>query len=157
MSNEEKYKSLFEISALARELMEKHGVGDWDFAFDNAKRRVGFCSHREKTISLSKSIAISCTKELVKKTILHEIAHALVGRGHGHDFVWQRKCLEIGGDGKRLADANEIDFSNIKFAYKGVCPNGHISYRSRRPGRTSSCGKCCSYFNKDYIIVWEKQ
>jgi len=159
MSIEEKYQSHSEIAILARGLMDKHGLEFWGFSFDNSKRHAGYCQHNKKTISLSKSISVSCTKTLVINTILHEIAHALVGPGHGHDWVWKRKCIEIGGNGQRLADASEIEQDKLNFAYKGTCPNGHILYRSRKPkkGRQHSCGRCCSHFNRNYIITWEKQ
>jgi len=159
MSIEEKYQSHSEIAILARELMDKHGLESWRFSFDNSKRRVGYCQYSRKTISLSKSVSVSCTKALVKDTILHEIAHALVGPGHGHDWVWQRKCIEIGGSGQRMADASEIEQDKLNFAYKGTCPNGHVTYRSKKPreGMIQSCGRCSRRFDRRYIITWEKQ
>lgn len=33
-----------------------------------------------------------------KGVVLHEIAHAIVGRGHGHDEVWAAKAEEIGSE-----------------------------------------------------------
>ncbi len=42
--------------------------------------------------------------EEVKDTILHEIAHALVGKAHHHDDVWRAKALEIGCSGRRCHD-----------------------------------------------------
>ena len=39
----------------------------------------------------------------IKTTVLHEIAHAIVGYEHGHDRVWVNCCKSIGGDGERLA------------------------------------------------------
>jgi len=157
MSSEEKYNSLSEVAFLATELMEKHELFFWKLKFNNRKNSIGLCCSAKKTIHLSSVIILSCTKDLVNKTILHEIAHALVGVHHGHDIVWRRKCIEIGGDGKRLADKSEVDFSNIKFAYKGICPNGHTFYRSRMPKKEQSCGTCFSGFNKDFLIVWKKQ
>jgi hypothetical protein len=32
----------------------------------------------------------------IKNTILHEIAHAIVGENHGHRQVWQEKAIELG-------------------------------------------------------------
>ncbi len=157
MNNKEKYNSLSEVAFLATELMKKHELFFWKLKFNNQKSSIGACCPTEKTIYLSSAIILFCTKDLVKKTILHEIAHALVGIHHGHDIVWKRKCIEIGGDGKRLTDKSEVDFSNIKFAYKGICPNGHTFFKSRMPKREHSCTKCCPTFNENYLIVWEKQ
>ena len=39
-------------------------------------------------------------------TVLHEIAHALVGPGHGHGPTWKRKCLEVGAAPKRCGQAD---------------------------------------------------
>ena len=32
---------------------------------------------------------------------VHELAHIIAGARHGHDRVWQRICLALGGDGLR--------------------------------------------------------
>lgn len=84
---------------LAAELMDRHGLltRGWIFEFDTiSKRRCGQCTHSTKTINLSVSYVTLNREELVRDTILHEIAHALVGRGHGHDRTWKLKCVEIG-------------------------------------------------------------
>lgn len=156
MSSEEKY-TLGEFIVLAMKLIKRHGLIFWNLQFDNAKRRLGYCNLSSQTLSFSRIAIVSCTKDLAEKVILHEIAHALVGKGHGHDAVWRRKCIEIGGDGKRLADSNEIDKSNMNYTYKGTCPNGHEHFKSRLPRKEQSCGKCFPGFNKDFLIVWERQ
>ena len=35
------------------------------------------------------------------ESLLHEIAHALVGRKHNHDAEWKAKAREIGCTGER--------------------------------------------------------
>src|SRR4051812_12271673 len=39
-------------------------------------------------------------------TLLHEIAHALVGPGHGHGPAWRRKCREVGARPVRCGPAD---------------------------------------------------
>jgi SprT-like family len=97
---------LMEARALALELMKEHGLEFWYFEFDNAKRRFGICRYNRRTIGLSRNLVLLSNKEQVKDTILHEIAHALVGPGYGHSWVWKRMALEIGCDGNRCYDSN---------------------------------------------------
>ena len=54
----------------------------------------------------------------IKNTILHEIAHALVGPKHGHNEIWKQKALEIGCDAERC---HYVVFSKPK--YKLTCSN----------------------------------
>jgi hypothetical protein len=113
---------------LARSLMAKYDLHDWRFSFDNAKRRAGACNHTKRTISLSIHLVRIRSDDNVRNTILHEIAHALVGRGHGHNRIWKRKALEIGCDGKRCyTDAK------IEGKWVAICAHGKRFSRHRRP------------------------
>lgn len=47
--------------------------------------------------------------EAIKRTVLHEVAHAIVGASHNHDEVWVNCCKSIGGNSRRLARPN-VDF-----------------------------------------------
>lgn len=114
--------------ALAIRLMKKHGLSDWSFKYDNAKRRAGACQYSTKTIRLSQPLTEVRTDDNVRNTILHEIAHAIVGSGHGHDSVWRRKAIEIGCDGNRC-------YSDAKIMGKwiGKCAHGKTFTRHRKP------------------------
>ncbi len=138
------------IEQKARDLMLKHGLKDWRFGWDRAKKRYGLCHFGRKVISLSFYLTPFCSEKEIENTILHEIAHALVGFRHGHDKVWKTKALEIGCDGKRCGRAVAVE---KKFV--GTCPKcGAKFFRNRRS--RSSCAKCDSKFNPTYLIVWER-
>ena len=98
---------------LARGLMDAHGLKDWAFKFDGANMRFGYCFWSKKVISLSLNMTAANSEHDVKETVLHEIAHALVGEKCGHDFTWKMKCHEIGCSYERCYG------SNIKNAAKG--------------------------------------
>ncbi len=95
--------TLTEIQTLARRLMSQHGLHDWTFDFDNAKCRQAACQHDVRKITLSRHAASQLPDEEIEQTLLHEIAHALVGPEHGHDAVWLAKARSIGYTGGRLA------------------------------------------------------
>lgn len=139
-------------------LMNKYGLLDsgWQFEFDNAKRRFGCCKYRSKRITLSKYLVELNEFAEVKNTILHEIAHALVGSRHGHDWVWKQKALEIGCDGNRCYSHKDVN--RVKGNFVAICGTcGHEHYRFKKPkqGRKSSCGQCSSSFNPKYLLVYE--
>lgn len=136
------------------ELMNYHGLTDWNFFFDRAVVRFGLCSYKNKTISLSKTLTELNNWERIKNTMLHEIAHALVGPGHGHDRVWERKALEIGCDGKKYySRKNTIQ---PKYKYEATCVHGKVFTRVKKPRAEYSC--CCTTngFNREFILKFKQ-
>lgn len=87
-------RRLEEVSTLARELMEKYHVQDMKFGFTYSNRFWGRCSYDK--ISLQLNHALRSSMEDIKNTLLHEIAHAILGPGHGHRIEWQLKAKEMG-------------------------------------------------------------
>lgn len=82
--------------SFARSVMNDHNLQNWKVELDRAVMRNGQCDHRNKVLSFSKHFIQRNKEEMILNTLLHEIAHALVGSNHGHDLTWERKCIEIG-------------------------------------------------------------
>jgi predicted SprT family Zn-dependent metalloprotease len=147
---------LSDVEALAELLMELHGIKQkgWKFQFDRSVRRFGLCRHGRQTISLSKHLAQLNDEAEVEDTILHEIAHALVGPGNGHNAVWKAMCVKIGAKPKRCYDSSTVKAPKAK--YLMICPKCGISgTRNRLPRdcRTYSCARCSNgKFNPAYIL-----
>ena len=128
------------VRKLARELLDKHGLHDWAFAFNRRKRSLGFCRYEARTIELSVFLVERNGEAEIRDTLLHEIAHALVGPGHGHGSVWKRKCLEIGATPQRCGQA---DMPEGRWRARcGGCGKGF--HRYRRPKRMKGwfCRSC---------------
>jgi predicted SprT family Zn-dependent metalloprotease len=80
--------------------MAQHGLTSWVLVFDNAKMRKGQTRFVKRQISLSAPLTEANPIEQVRNTILHEIAHVLVGPNHGHDNIWRSKAISIGCNGQ---------------------------------------------------------
>lgn len=136
--------NLQEAKALAIELMDKHELiaNRWYFDFDNSVKRFGCCSHRNKRITLSKLITERAPYDAVKDTILHEIAHALAGRGQGHNIVWKRVCIAIGAKPQRCYSYEESGIEPIELKWSATCGAcGTVHHRARivKPKSIRSC------------------
>lgn len=131
---------------LALALMAEHGLTAWMFALNANVRRAGVCFYPTRTkpgrIELSVRFIDLNSDEDILDTILHEIAHALTGRGH--DEAWKAKCREIGARPERCY-GDEIDMP--KGRWQSQCPTCQkIYHRHRRPRHLvgwhcKSCGK----------------
>lgn len=137
---------------------EKFGLFHWKFRFSGAKRQFGVCCYKKLTIKISRLLTQNNTEEAFTDTLLHEIAHAIVGPGEGHNHVWQQKAIEIGCNGKRCYDT--ITVTQPKGMITLECPNCKKTverYRTSKNMHTLACGKCCKQYNnghydKKYIM-----
>lgn len=120
-------------------LKKQHGLKAWELVFDNAKRRMGVCRQRKKLIGISIHFMEdpATTRQQVKNTLLHEIAHALVGNEHHHDAVWKAKAISIGCDGHRCGRWEQ---TNIEKPFQLRCEKGCWSVARLRKAPLS--GKC---------------
>jgi predicted SprT family Zn-dependent metalloprotease len=128
---------LADIEEQAVALLQRHGLKDWHFAFDDATRRAGSCQYRRKTITLSRHLARNASEAEILDTLLHEIAHALVGPRHNHDAAWRAKAVEIGSSGKRC---HALRFAPPRYIVS--CRNGCWSATAERRRRNVVCKHC---------------
>ena len=124
---------------LATKLMDAHGLVGWRIKLDHARRRAGQCDYTNKTISLSRLYVRHADIDHIRDTILHEIAHALVGPRHGHDAVWRQKAREIGCTATRCHD---LSFARARWVM--TCPNGCFSVERHRKKSGLVCASCKS-------------
>ena len=121
----------------AADLMRQHGLDDWTVRLDHARRRAGQCDYTRRVISLSRHYVRHADAAHIHDTILHEIAHALVGPNHGHDAVWRRKAREIGCSATRC---HTLTFSAAPWVMR--CPNGCFEVARHRRKSGLVCAAC---------------
>lgn len=140
------------VRGMAETLIAEHLDG-WRFEFDRAVKRAGAAHFRTRTITVSQHLAVLWGLEEMRETVLHEIAHAAVGAGHGHDHIWRAKAIELGATGRRTHSG---PVASERMAWRGECPNGHETFRVRRPqvGRQHSCGRCSRRFDRRFLVTW---
>ncbi len=126
---------------LATGLMAEHvELPDWRLAFSrHARRTLGVCRHRQKVIVLSTAFVTLNDEPTVRDIVLHELAHALVGAGHGHDAVWKAKAVEVGANPERVC----IEAVMPPGEWQATCATcGHTFDRYRQPRRRYWCRRC---------------
>jgi predicted SprT family Zn-dependent metalloprotease len=125
---------LAEAQHIANNLLHQHGLTErgWSFRFNRNKRRLGVCKQDDKRIELSQYYVERNDREHVIDTILHEIAHALVGTQHGHDDVWKSMCIRIGATPSSCSNSAKMP----EGYWQARCPGCFTVFnRHRRPRR----------------------
>ena len=123
-------------------------VAGWTVAYSNSRRRLGVCKYDSKRIEISAYLAI-LHPEKVLNTLLHEIAHAIVGHDAGHGPTWVHKAIEIGCDGRRCGED-----MGVERTYKGKCSVcGKEVGMFKRPRKGRYFHKVCG---NDATIVWDE-
>ena len=138
------------VKILADKLLDEHGLIEkgWRFSFDRAKRRAGSCKFSKKEITIAKAYAEQQEGMEIKNTILHEIAHALVGSQHGHSQIWRKKAKEIGCDASRC---HHIVFSKPKYVL--TCYNRCFEVSRYRVNQSFMQSKICSKCNSNLLLI----
>ncbi len=89
-------RKLLEVLFLADKLLEKNQIKETEILFRNHQHAYATCSNFGNCITILLDHAINGEISDIKNTILHEIAHVLVGCENGHNETWQKKAIEMG-------------------------------------------------------------
>ena len=135
--------NLYAARDLARALMTRHGLADWQFLFDHARWRFGSCQPRRKRITLSRVLTLLNDESEIRDTILHEIAHALTP-GDGHGNRWKAACVKIGARPTRCYSDERVASPPRRPArFRIGCPVcGWWADRHRRSRHKLICRSC---------------
>ena len=138
------YPRIIQVSIEGERLLKQFGLRDagWKFELSNRKQQIGTCSHYHKTIYVSKWWIENSTPEAITDTILHEIAHALVGPNNGHNNIWKQKAFEIGARPVRCGDAS-IHKTSAKPNYLIQCPKCLRTWKRYRLKKTTARATHC--------------
>lgn len=136
--------TLSEIEILGQNLIRQHEINKnleigWKFSFDLAPTRAGICRYDEKQITLSVTYCQKATKEEIVNTILHEIAHAIVGPKHGHDAVWKAAARDIGCTAERC---HRVKHTTARWRGECGCGKQWTRQRLSQRARTGLCPSC---------------
>ena len=89
-------KEQWALDTLAK-YFKKHELNDWKYEISSKMTTTLGCTyHQTKTIRISKLHIKKHSKREIKDTILHEIAHALVGSDAHHNEIWKATAKKIG-------------------------------------------------------------
>lgn len=131
---------LMALAAMARDELGKHGLADWSFRLSDAGRRLGVCKYRQKRIEIAAYYARHTPAELVRDTLLHEIAHALAGPAAKHGPAWKAVAVRLGATPKACDTA--ADTVVKPGDWQATCPGCQKVYHRYRRPRTLTGYRC---------------
>jgi SprT protein len=141
-----------EACALANRLLPAHGLHGWSFRFNRSRVNLGLCRYGLRLIELSVYFVERNPPEMVKDTLLHEIAHGLAGREAGHGPAWKAACLRVGARPERLSF--EADMPEGRWQARcGCC--GLLHHKHRRP-KWMAGWHCCRCGPERGRLTWRK-
>ena len=99
--------------SFACEQLELWGLEGWSFRWDHARCRLGSCRYDSREITLSMYF-VGCNphlEDLIRDTVLHEIAHALAwvhSQEKGHGKGWKAWCLRVGASPRASVKGGQL-------------------------------------------------
>jgi len=150
-----------QAKAIVTETWAKFPVLDyrgWTFEWDNAKVRFGRCLYHSKVISMSRPLVELNSEEEMRDTLLHEIAHALVGPGHHHDYFWRLEARKVGCRPTACVAADQ-SMVYPKPNFIGTCVGCGVEikrFRLKKRLLEQAFHSKCSRAGKESRIEWRK-
>ncbi len=144
--------NLNDAEILANTILKEEVLNDWSFRFDRAKKRFGMCNYQTKKISLSKYLVELNSRDKVRDTIIHEIAHAIAGYKAGHGKDWEKCVIRMGGVPERCYSPHTVNTPKLKYTI--FCKTCGTKTQKNRQFKTSlfksapACKPCCQKHNK---------
>lgn len=130
--------------------MRETNLVGWTFGFDRATRRAGQCNYTHRKITVSRRLMALYSEAEAKDTVIHEVAHALVGPGEAHGERWRETAIALGGTGEVRVSR---DAPQLPPKYVGLCSCGREFARMRLPRADLMC-RACAEAGYDATITW---
>ena len=120
--------------------MGEHGLTNdgWNFRFSRGRNQFGACLKKMnrwtgeilwKEITLSKKLSEINDETEVKDTILHEIAHALVGHKAEHGLAWKHEAARLGARPVAKFSTREVA---VSYRWTGTCSDCSREFKRHR-------------------------
>jgi len=144
----------------AESLLKKYKLDKWNCAVShNARSWLAKCYYGNKQIVLSKYLLELGSNEEVMDTILHEVAHAIVGPDvEHHGKEWLAKSKELGCSG------NLAGHRIAPYLYEAKCSkcNSEFGLDKLRKNKTYFCQPCADRenggeYDSRFEIFYEKK
>ena len=161
-SNKDIEMYITKANMIARKLMRKHGIEDWEIRWTNAKKTYGYCDYGRRTLGFSKVLTDLNSEEEFTDVVLHEIAHALAPIEANHGKEWKRIAKRIGANPTRCYSNEVVRPPSLYITKCNHC--GSVGSKNRRPRgtKTMACGNCCRKYNggkysDKYLLTYTKR
>ena len=135
------------VQRLFDKLKAKYELDDeWNIRKSRSKNQYGRCFHYEHEITISRYHIENGDWEDIEDTVRHEVAHALVGEGHGHNKTWRKKAKELDADPTACSSKGSLP----DYRYKLRCRCGRVRKTlhqlHRKTYHRKICHECYSKF-----------
>lgn len=153
-------RTVAEIEAEAKRLIAELAPEGYTFRWNNQRTTFGITYYGNlKRIELSKPRALHEPWEETLDTILHEIAHAIVGPGEHHGPAWRAQARRIGAVPRAVMAEPKDGLREATAQWVGRCQYGHESSHRffRRPSREYSCSQCSPRWKPEFILTYTKE
>lgn len=87
--------NLRELQTIAAREFERYGLTGWSFSYDRSTWRFGAC-YLNNRITMNPIMVAKSSTEACVQTLLHEIAHAIVGVKNKHNEIWAAQMVRMG-------------------------------------------------------------
>lgn len=148
--------NLDEATNLMLTEMEKHGLDDWHFEWTRAASFIGDCNHSVRRLRLSKPLTELNDVSVIRDTILHEIAHALVGPKEGHGPKWKAMARKLGAEPRYGTKPGTLVSPPKR--YRADHPCGVTFQRNRMPSNNGYCPRCLKSSGREFseltVLFW---
>lgn len=91
-----KKERLLYVLFLTQKHLKIHKLETTNVKFIHRKTALGVCYNNGEKIGIQLNHALNSSIIRIEQTIIHEIAHIIVGNEFSHRIEWQLKALELG-------------------------------------------------------------
>jgi len=134
---------LKESILVIEQLLAKNNLGDWGIKINNNRVVLATTRYNKKTIFYSKHFLMIANYQQIESVTLHEVAHALLGPGEGHNSKFIKMCAKISSNALYACPAVNIPIGR----YIVTCPEcGYNGYYN--DARSKYCKHCFESYGK---------